>query len=175
MGNSTEVIWFLTTALKACAKVNYSWAGRAGAGRALGWLWHDQGLPGSRGGDFTAQKSQSAGVQSNCWGKTPRGWAVTNGELRAPLASHLGSIPATGRAELVARHSSPSHAAHTSNREGEAGKGFSGDLPGWFAVSKGCIAGAEGAGCEEGNYSIFALLNQRAQLLGSCVYLVGQR
>lgn len=142
-GNSTEVIWFLAMALEVCAKVNYSWAGQAGGGRAFG-----------RGGDFTAQKSQSAGVQSNCWGKTPRGWAVTSGELRAPLAPHLGSIQPQGEQGWWQGTAQPSQAAH-------AGKGFSGDLPGWFVVSKCSIAG-----CEEGNYSIFAFWTKEHNFWG---------
>lgn len=60
----------------------------------------DRRLPGTERTDCTTQKSLSAGVQSNCCGKTTRGWVVARGYCRAPVAPHLGSIPARARAAL---------------------------------------------------------------------------
>lgn len=140
-GNSTKVIsFFLALSLKVCAKVNYSWAG---AGRALCWLWQWPVLAWQKGHGLHYPKVII------CWSAEQLLW-------QNPLGAGLWQVFSAGHQWLltwapsqpgweqcwVPRHSSAnpcwqqSRAALVSIREGEAGKGFSGDLVGCFVVFK---------------------------------------
>lgn len=123
-GNSTRGIWVEWKCVPG-----WETAEQELAECLAGW-GSDQGCPGRRGMDCAAQSHYLLECRV-------RSWAGTRGQCRAPLAlswapSQQSQSRAGGKAEL----SQPSCAAHMSNSEGEAGKGFAGDLLGWFVVFK---------------------------------------
>lgn len=138
---------FLALSLKACAKVNYSWAG---AGRALGWLWQWPVLAWQKGHGLHYPKVII------CWSAEQLLWQnpLGAGLWQVFSAGHqwlLTWAPSQGTAQPTLAGSRAVLLSCLSVKE-KLEKDFLGIWLDVLLFSKGRIAGPEGAGS---NYSLW--------------------
>lgn len=163
--HSTEVVCFSPMSLSVCAKVSYS-----------SWLWQWPVLAWQqRGGLHYPKVIFCCGAEQLLGQNHPElgcdKWWVqgSSGSLPGLHPSHSESS-ADGQAEpsqpLLATQSMLTCPAVKEKLE----KAFLGICLDGLLFLKGCIAGAEGAGGEEENCAIFALLNKKSTTFGEfCV------